>query len=92
MAAATTYVVTSFDFGGCNDVKIHVATADLGLAQEVYLSVLSVCNLTNAARDSDAARMLVELAHVPPDTRLLGRDALTLFWGRDARATNNNNN
>jgi len=76
------YVVTSFDFGGTSNVKLHVATADAKLAQEVYTSVLDACNLHNAAYASagGAARMLVELTQIPEDTKLLGADARTLFW------------
>ena len=82
------YIVTSFDFGGSSAVKLHVVTADLTLAQEVYASVLAVCALHNATC-SDAARLLVELTHIPQDTKLLGADARTLFWG-DLIAQNNN--
>ena len=81
------YVVTSFDFGGSSNVKLHVATADANLAQEVYASVLDACNLKNAAY-TGAARMLVELTHIPADTKLLGADARTLFWGGDAQNNN----
>ena len=81
------YVVTSFDFGGSSNVKLHVATADANLAQEVYASVLDACNLKNAAY-TGGARMLVELTHIPADTKLLGADARTLFWGGDAQNNN----
>ena len=82
------YVVTSFDFGGESAVKLHIVTTDLTLAQEVYASVLAVCDEHNATC-SDAARLLVELTHIPKDTKLLGSDARTLFWG-DRGAQNNN--
>ena len=84
------YVVTSFDFGGSSNVKLHVATADANLAQEVYASVLDACNLKNTAYASadGAARALVELTQVPADTKLLGADARTLFWGGDAQNNN----
>jgi len=81
------YVVTSFDFGGSSNVKLHVATADANLAQEVYASVLDACNLKNAAY-TGGARMLVELTQIPADTKLLGADAITLFWGGDAQNNN----
>ena len=74
------YVVTSFDFGGSSDVKIHAVTDSYDMAQAVYSEVLAVCNLTNAARCCDAARMLAELTDVPMDTKLVGSDAKTLFW------------
>ena len=70
------YVVVSFDFGGSSDVKVHAATADLALARTTYEAVC-------------ADRALVELVHVPRDTALLGRDALTLFWGRGTEHNNN---
>ena len=79
------YVVTSFDFGGTSDVKLHAVTADEALAQEVYASVLNSCNLINS---SGAARTLVELTQIPADTKLLGADARTLFWGGDAQNNN----
>ena len=81
------YVVTSFDFGGSSNVKLHIATADANLAQEVYASVLDACNLKNAAY-TGGARMLVELTQIPADTKLLGADARTLFWGGDAQNNN----
>ena len=74
------YVVTSFDFGGSSDVKIHVVTDNHAMAQEVYAEVLDVCNTTNAARCCDAARMLTELTDVPMDTKQMGRNAKPLFW------------
>ena len=83
------YVVTSFDFGGSSNVKLHVATADANLAQEVYASVLDACNLKNAAYTGGGARMLVELTQIQEDTKLLGDDAHTLFWG-SGDAQNNN--
>ena len=83
------YVVTSFDFGGSSNVKLHVATADASLAQEVYESVLDACNLKNAAYASTGgARMLVELTQIQEDTKLLGDDAHTLFWGGGAQNNN----
>jgi hypothetical protein len=85
---AQMYVVTSFDYGGSSAVKLHVVTADLALAQEVYAAVLAVCDEHNATCDA-AARLLVELTHVPQDAKLLGADARTLFWG-DRCAQNNN--
>ena len=87
----TTYIVTSFDFGGRSDVKLHVATDRLDLAEEVYASVLTDCNEYNATHDTQAGMMLVELTHIPKDTQLLGPDALTLFWG-DLRGLRVNNN
>ena len=78
------YVVTSFDFGGSSNVKIHAATADAALAQSVYASVAA------GAVDDGAHKMLVELTPVPEDTPLLGADALTLFWGSTPGAQNNN--
>jgi hypothetical protein len=75
------YVVTSFDFGGSSDVKIHAVTDSYETAQEVYSEVLAVCNLTNAARCSNATMMMAELTDVPMNTKLVGRDAKTLFWG-----------
>jgi hypothetical protein len=85
------HVVTSFDFGGTSNVKLHVVTDDLDLAQEVYASVLTVCAQNNSNSDP-ATMMMVELTHVPKDTRLLGADALTLFWGGSDNTQNNNNN
>jgi len=84
------YVVTSFDFGGSSNVKLHVATADASLAQEVYESVLEACNLKNKAYTDGAARALVELTQIQEDTKLLGDDAHTLFWGGGGDAQNNN--
>ncbi len=75
------YVVVSFDFGGSSDVKVHVATTRLELAQGVYDSV--------CPPDSEGPKRLVELVHVPADTPLLGRDALTLFWGSGVHHNNN---
>ena len=86
-----THVVTSFDFGGTSNVKLHAVTDDPDLAQEVYASVLAVCNQNNSNTDP-ATRMMVELTHVPKDTRLLGADALTLFWGSGSRQNNNDDN
>ena len=86
--AQMVHIVTSFDFGGSSAVKLHVVTLDLTLAQEVYASVLAVCALHNATC-SAGARLLVELTHIPQDTKLLGADARTLFWG-DKSAQNNN--
>jgi hypothetical protein len=75
------HVVTSFDFGGTSNVKLHVVTDDLGLAQEVYASVLELCNQNNMSNTDTATKMMVELTHVTKDTKLLGAEALTLFWG-----------
>ena len=33
------FVVSSFDFGGTSDIKLHVVTDDSTLAREVYDSV-----------------------------------------------------
>ena len=82
------YVVTSFDFGGTSNVKLHAVTADEALAQEVYASVLNSCNLINSTANHGAARALVELTQIPADTKLLGADARTLFWGGDAQNNN----
>jgi hypothetical protein len=79
------YVVTSFDFGGSSEVKIHTVTDRYDLAQEVYSEVLAVCNLTNAGRCCNATMMMTELTEVPMDTKLMGRDAKTLFWERAMR-------
>jgi hypothetical protein len=84
-------VVTSFDFGGTSNVKLHAVTDDLDLAQEVYASVLRVCDQHNN-NSHPATMMMVELTHVPKDTRLMGADALTLFWGGGDGNQNNNNN
>ena len=85
------HVVTSFDFGGTSNVKLHAVTDDPDLAQEVYASVLAVCDQNNSNTDP-ATMMMVELTHVPKDTRLLGADALTLFWGGGSTQNNNNGN
>ena len=77
------YVVSSFDFGGTSDVKLHAATADRAHAQKVYESVRSAYDLKNATTSS--TRVLVELTPVPPDA-----DELTLFWGGAPGAENNN--
>ena len=82
-----TYVVTSFDFGGSSNVKIHVATDSLPLAQDVYAAV---CGQAGPAA-SDGVKVLVELTQVPKDISLLGTDALTLFWGSGAGMKMNNN-
>jgi hypothetical protein len=76
------YVVTSFDFGGSSEVKIHTVTDRYDIAQEVHSEVLAVCNLTNAGRCCNATMMMTELTEVPMDTKLMGRDAKTLFWSR----------
>jgi hypothetical protein len=39
------HVATSYDFGGSSEVKLHVVTDDLDLAQDVYASVLTVNGL-----------------------------------------------
>jgi hypothetical protein len=85
------HVVTSFDFGNTSNVKLHAVTEDADLAQEVYASVLAVCDENNS-KAHPATMMMVELTHAPKDTRLLGSDALTLFWGGGGSAQNNNNN
>ena len=85
------HVVTSFDFGGTNNVKLHAVTDNLDLAQDVYASVLAVCDQHNS-NAHPATKMMVELTHVPKDTRLLGADALTLFWGSGSRQNNNDDN
>ena len=85
------HVVTSFDFGGTSNVKLHAVTDDPDLAQEVYAAVLTTCNQNNSNAQV-ATMMMVELTHVPKDTRLLGADALTLFWGGGDSTQNNNNN
>ena len=87
------HVVTSYDFGGSSEVRLHVVTNNLDLAQEVYASVLAVCEQeNNAGGGCCCTKMLVELTHVPKDTRLLGADARTLFWGTTATGAQNNNN
>ena len=85
------YVVTSFDFGGRSDVKLHVATENLDLAHEVYTDVLADCEVINTVRDTDATKLLVELTRIEKDTAYTGPDAPTLFWGAAAVANNNNN-
>ncbi len=85
------HVVSSFDFGCTNDVKLHAVTEDPDLAQEVYASVLAVCDQNNKSNTDPATMVMAELTHVPKDTKLLGADALTLFWGSDSTQTNNNN-
>ena len=87
----TVHVVTSFDFGNTSNVKLHAVTEDPDLAQEVYASVLAVCDENNS-KAHPATMMMVELTHVPKDTRLLGSDALTLFWGGSGSAQKKNNN
>jgi hypothetical protein len=84
------HVVTSFDFGGTSNVKLHAVTDDPDLAQDVYASVLAVCDQHNS-NAHPTTRMMVELTHVPKDTKLLGADALTLFWGGSAQNNNHDN-
>ena len=82
------YVVTSYDFGGTSDVKLHVVTDRLELAQEVYAKVKTVCESHNAGHLDDGTKMLVELTHVDQDTPLLGADARVLFWGSGGQNNN----
>ena len=87
----SSYLVISFDFGGSSDVKVHVATASVDLAQTVYEEVCAECDAQNArCAASGAAKRLVERARVPADKALVGAEALTLFWGGGS-STNNNN-
>ncbi len=87
------YVVTSFDFGGTSNVKLHAVTDDEDLAQDVYASVLAACDESNRnTNHHPATMMMVELTRVPKNARLLGADALTLFWGGSDSTQNNNNN
>ena len=83
VASETIYVVSSFDFGGTNNVKIHAASADYNLAQAVYQSVRANSDLHYDATNS--TRLLVELTPIPP-----GANAITLFWGSTVGAMNNN--
>ena len=85
------HVVTSYDFGGSSEIKMHVVTDDLDLAQDVYASVLAVCDQHNTGR-TGAIKMMVELTHLPKDTKLLGADARLLFWGSKTAQNNNNAN
>ena len=78
------YVVTSYDFGGTCDVKLHVVTDKMELAQEVYTKVSAICAAHNASHVDDGIKMLVELTHVEkdvPDTRVL-------YWGSGAHNNN----
>ena len=54
------HVVTSFDFGGTSNVKLHAVTDDPDLAQDVYASVLAVCDQHNS-NAHPATTMMVEL-------------------------------
>jgi hypothetical protein len=80
----STYVVTSFDFGGSSAVKLHVVTDDADLAGAVYTSVLAGVN--NNGDKSDFHK-LVELTQVAKDTTLDRQ----LYWGDAAKRAVNNN-
>ena len=86
----TTYVVTSYDFGGSSAIRLHVVTDQLPLAQRVYAAVIDACAPPPKRDDDGAPRRLVELTRVVQDAPLLGDDAPTLFWGGAAVCNNNN--
>lgn len=84
------YVVSSYDFGGSGDVKVHIITESPQKAQEVYTKVLAEADKINEKNKQVlGARYLVELTEVPVEKELIDSEAIKLFWGKHAVANNN---
>jgi hypothetical protein len=89
MLTDAVYTVTSFEFGGCSDVRVHIVTDNMPMAEEVYNLVMQEANEYNDKYGNNATRLLVELSKLPWNTKLLGPEAATLFWGKHSILNNN---
>lgn len=84
------YIVSSYDFGGSSDVKLHIISNSLQKAQEVYNKVLTEADKINEQnKEVLGAKYLVELTEVPVEQELTDSEAIKLFWGNHAIVNNN---
>lgn len=81
------YIVSSFDVGDTSNVKVHVVTSNLELAQETYVFMCVETDESNLIQ-GDEWKTIVELTELPLDTMLLESDAALLFWGNHSVARN----